>query len=193
MVNPNVATMNTPAKVQALTQQLFGTSLDNSIVTAVQGFLNAGGTWGQIMLVAAESPLHTNRISKINGNGSGFALINNDHINEAGWGNAGSINKQLLGGVGNDILIGTGGNNTIDGGTGTDMAVFTGRLADYDISPFGTEIFVTNRATGAMSTLRGIELLEIGGQVYNLDSTGSVTLVGNHAPATAGAFHASWF
>lgn len=193
MVNPNVATMNTPAKIQALTQQLFGTSLDNSIVTAVQGFLNAGGTWGQIMLVAAESPLHTNRISKINGNGSGFALINNDHINEAGWGNTGSINKQLLGGVGNDILIGTGGNNTIDGGTGTDMAVFTGRLADYDISPFGTEIFVTNRATGAMSTLRGIELLEIGGQVYNLDSTGSVTLVGNHAPATAGAFHASWF
>lgn len=193
MVNPNVATMNTPAKIQALTQQLFGTSLDNSIVNAVQGFLNAGGTWGQIMLVAAESPLHTNRISKINGNGSGFALINNDHINEAGWGNAGSINKQLLGGVGNDILIGTGGNNTIDGGTGTDMAVFTGRLADYDISPFGTEIFVTNRATGAMSTLRGIELLEIGGQVYNLDSTGSVTLVGNHASATAGAFHASWF
>lgn len=192
MVNPNVATMNTPAKVQALGQQLFGSPLDNSIVTAVQGFLNAGGTWGQIMLIAAESPLHTNRISKVNGNASGFALINNDHLNEAGWGNTGSTNRQLLGGVGNDILVGTGGNNTLDGGTGTDMAVFTGRLADYGIYHIGTDSFVTNHATGAISTLRSIELLEIGGQVYNLDSTGAVTLVGNHAPATAGAFNAAW-
>lgn len=192
MVNPNVATMNTPAKVQALGQQLFGSPLDNSIVTAVQGFLNAGGTWGQIMLIAAESPLHTNRISKVNGNASGFALINNDHLNEAGWGNTGSTNRQLLGGVGNDILVGTGGNNTLDGGTGTDMAVFTGRLADYGIYHIGTDSFVTNHATGAISTLRSIELLEIGGQVYNLDSTGAVTLVGNHAPATSGAFNAAW-
>ncbi|MBI2771110.1 MAG: M10 family metallopeptidase C-terminal domain-containing protein [Burkholderiales bacterium] len=53
--------------------------------------------------------------------------------------------------TGNDLdnaLMGRGGNDILDGGAGTDTAVFTGRYSDYTITRSGTTYTVTDKVSG---------------------------------------------
>ncbi len=80
--------------------------------------------------------------------------------------------ENVLAGHGDDVVFGNDkanviegsfGNDTIDGGAGVDTAVFTGNRADYDIvSVFGGSFKITDHAAGrdGIDRFRNIELLK---------------------------------
>ena len=72
-------------------------------------------------------------------------------------GNEGS--NVLLGGSGNDSLTGGGGNDTLDGGAGSDdVAFLNGYFSDFVVArPSASDVRLTNRYTGEVTTLRGVE------------------------------------
>ncbi|MFZ6774723.1 DUF4214 domain-containing protein [Undibacterium sp. SXout7W] len=90
-------------------------------------------------------------------------------------------NDTLTGTSGNDIFKGLAGNDTIIGGAGTDTAIYSGKIADYQISTSNTD-FTVQYKTGAegIDTVRQIERLQftdgnvaldingIAGQAYRL-------------------------
>jgi subtilisin family serine protease len=89
---------------------------------------------------------------------------------ESAWGGDGADTlrgnaaaNELFGGRGNDALRGAGGNDTMDGGQGVDVAVFSGRRADYLFAtdPAGATLSVTDRVPGrdGTDTLRGMEFI----------------------------------
>ena len=73
----------------------------------------------------------------------------------------------LTGGAGDDFLVGGPGDDLLLGGGGVNTAVFSGRLADYDISPGeGGRLFVTDLRDGSpdgTDTLENIALLRFAG------------------------------
>ena len=79
----------------------------------------------------------------------------------------------LRGGAGNDRLVGGKGNNTLDGGEGIDLAVFTGAVTDFTFhlqTVNGVaQTVATNKHTGAVNTLTGVELVAIGSKYYGTD------------------------
>ncbi|MFN3825393.1 MAG: alkaline metalloproteinase, partial [Pseudorhodobacter sp.] len=70
----------------------------------------------------------------------------------------------LYGGAGNDRLIGGRGNDTLDGGLGWDTAIYSGRMADYDVqaNADGTTSVFHSRGTreDGIDLLVSIEVLE---------------------------------
>jgi len=73
-------------------------------------------------------------------------------------------------GTGNDldnVLIGNSGNNTLDGGDGTDIVVLDGEIADYTFSLVGGNLTVSSEA-GGTDTLINVERIRIGGVTYEL-------------------------
>ena len=116
-------------------------------------------------------------------------------------GNTASLIENVIGGTGNDVILGnvaanrfTGGagNDTLDGDAGNDMAVYTGYLSQYQVAenPDGTWT-VADLRTGApdgIDTLRNIEYLQF---LDTLKQIGTVP-VANQAPVvTSGAQSAS--
>ena len=69
----------------------------------------------------------------------------------------GSGNDRINGGNGNDQIWGGKGNDTINGGAGYDTAHFAGKACDYDVSCKDGVTTVTNKGSGEVDTLRGIE------------------------------------
>lgn len=134
-------------------------------------YLARGGTWagGLEYLVT-----HANVRDLITSEGR-LNLTQATALGELGWG-ADSGNDTLLGGAGNDVLIGGNGNDILDGGEGTDMAVFMGAVQHFSIklrastssdAVAGEQEFVLrHNNTGESDILRGVELLQIGGQAY---------------------------
>ncbi|MFN4172339.1 MAG: heparin lyase I family protein, partial [Pseudorhodobacter sp.] len=80
-----------------------------------------------------------------------FGLGGNDTID------GGAGRDYLFGGDGNDRLTGGAGNDTIDGGRGWDTAIYSGRMADYDVqaNADGSTSIFHSRGTRA----DGIDLL----------------------------------
>ncbi|MEQ1777616.1 MAG: SwmB domain-containing protein [Nitrosomonas sp.] len=76
-----------------------------------------------------------------------------------------SLDNKIEGGAENDLLEGKGGNDTLIGDNGEDVTVFTGAFSEYDITPNGYDLVVTdkvtNRAGGSngTDTLNTIEIL----------------------------------
>jgi hypothetical protein len=102
---------------------------------------------------------------------------NNDQL-YAGGGNdtliAGAGVDYLQGGSGNDTFVVGAGNDTLIGGTGANTAVFSGKIADYDIlySTATRSFTVTDQAagpSGGIDTITGIDVFKFanGTVIYN--------------------------
>ncbi|MDD9912340.1 MAG: cadherin-like domain-containing protein [Alphaproteobacteria bacterium] len=86
----------------------------------------------------------------------------------------GEGDDDLQGGDGDDTLIGVEGNDALDGGDGTDMAVFGGKLADYNVTVDvnGTATVTDLRANSldGADTLSNVETLQFFDQMVDLTS-----------------------
>jgi Ca2+-binding RTX toxin-like protein len=91
-----------------------------------------------------------------------FGNAGNDVLDASG---TADYHTMLYGGAGNDTLIpGSAGSYTLQGGSGDDTAVFSGKQSDYTIdgSPAGWTSWatVTDNATGAVYWLQSVEHLQ---------------------------------
>jgi len=69
----------------------------------------------------------------------------------------------------NDIIVGGPGNDTIDGGTGVDVAVYSGKFADYTITKITSGYTVQdNVGNDGIDTLSNIELLQFADRLVDL-------------------------
>ncbi|MBJ7448434.1 MAG: calcium-binding protein, partial [Brevundimonas sp.] len=64
----------------------------------------------------------------------------------SGWGNG--LDNRITGGVANDYLRGMGGNDTIDGGLGTDTLYLRGLAADYTVTAEGAGWRIVDAVSG---------------------------------------------
>jgi len=88
---------------------------------------------------------------------STLSLANGAHIENA-MGSA--FNDVLLGNELDNIFVGEGGDDRIDGGAGIDTAVYSGSIANFSIQKYGDAIYVTDRQSGqGTDALTGIEKL----------------------------------
>ena len=91
----------------------------------------------------------------------------------------------LLGGEGDDILVGQGGNDTLLGGEGVDNAVFSGNYEDYDIE-FNDDNSVTVKdlveGRDGSDTLSGIEEISFNDTSISVDYD-ALELIENSAEA----------
>ena len=163
---------STQDKLASLFSQTWGAAAatDENIQMGM-AYLAQGGTWagGLEYLVT-----HSNVRDLITSQGR-VSLTQGTALGELGWG-ADSGNDTLLGGAGKDVLIGGNGNDILDGGEGTDMATFMGAVKHFSIklrastssdAVAGEQEFVLrHNNTGESDILRGVELLQIGGQAY---------------------------
>ena len=90
-----------------------------------------------------------------------------------------------------------GGNDVLDGGAGSDMAVFFGAVQHMgiklrastaaDAAPGQQEVVLRQNLSGEEDILRSVELLQIGGQAYRLELQG---LQPEQGPGQEAAYHA---
>lgn len=79
--------------------------------------------------------------------------------------------ENAIGGFGNDVLIGNGADNSLDGGegTGTDSALYSGRLANFSVTKSTGSYTVTDKTgTDGTDTLQNIEVLKFSDKSINL-------------------------
>ncbi|MDP4842168.1 MAG: hypothetical protein NWR74_06260, partial [Burkholderiaceae bacterium] len=85
-----------------------------------------------------------------------------------------ALSSALNAGVGNDVLIGLGGDDTLTGGAGHDTAVFAGNFANYLITPLADgnwqvrDLDATLDGADGTDKLIGIEALQFKDQAYTL-------------------------
>lgn len=119
--------------------------------------------------------------SRIDLSGASTSLLNGAPLTIA----AGTLIARAISGAGNDTLIasnrgstlrGMGGNDTLVGGSGTDMAVYGGSLKDYSLSISGSSATLAATITDSRSSaldgsdrLTGIERLQFADQHLALD------------------------
>ncbi len=97
-------------------------------------------------------------------------------------------------GGGNDTVGSKGGNDTLYGGDGIDMAGLIGTLADYTLRQQQAEdgvveIVVRNVHSGNTHSLRNIELLKVGNEIYaalNVLPSGTVAVAADRPLADFG-------
>ncbi|MEM7718013.1 MAG: hypothetical protein AAF222_02325, partial [Pseudomonadota bacterium] len=165
---------DTPDQMDTYTFDLIGGSGDGSNTlrfVEVGSSHNVGVALDNVRLVAAGDDTLTggagnDTVSGGAGDDSIEGGAGNDLI-DGGSGNdtilAGDGNDALDGGSDDDTLEGDTGDDLVDGGAGNDTAVFTGVLADYDVSyDAGTETFTItdlNAADGddGTDTVTGVE------------------------------------
>lgn len=90
----------------------------------------------------------------------------------------GSANDHLTGNLLGNILQGNGGNDTIDGAEGVDIARFTAAYDTYQVSRSGETISVTSSSSGeGRDTLANVERIEFsnGYLAFDLDGTAGQT------------------
>lgn len=81
----------------------------------------------------------------------------------------GCVIENATGGWGNDILIGNSSNNFLNGGKGTDSAVFSANLSRYTLSKAGSSYTVRdNTGSDGTDTLTSIERLKFADKTVNL-------------------------
>jgi Ca2+-binding RTX toxin-like protein len=119
--------------------------------------------------------------------GSGNDSLNGLAGNDALHGGAG--NDSLLGGDGNDALFGEGGKDTLDGGAGDDTVYLARSLDHYTVArPNATDLVVTDKDSGEVSTLRNVEHIDFAGQTlaYTDLIVGVVSAGNDSLPGTNG-------
>jgi serralysin len=94
----------------------------SQITAAGQVTVNFGSIIERLFGSAYSDSLYGNEVNNTIDGGAGNDLIE-------GW----TGNDSLIGGLGNDTLNGGVGNDYLDGGDGADVAIFTGKFADYKI------------------------------------------------------------
>ena len=172
------ANLTTADKAKALITQTVGASMATSQnVQIAVDYLGQGGTWTKALDFLIHLPQVKDAITTQSADGPLLQLIQGSKFAETGW-SFDSGNDTLLGGAGNDVLIGGGGNDLLDGGDGTDMAVYMGQVQHYgftlqtNATSGQQEVLVRMLASGEVDTLRSVELLQVGGQTYRIDTQG---------------------
>jgi Ca2+-binding RTX toxin-like protein len=79
-------------------------------------------------------------------------------IGTAGWG--AEAHNRLEGGAGNDTLIGLGGDDDYDGGTGNDTAVLSENRAAYTITYDAATLTFTLTSASGVNHVKGVETLQ---------------------------------
>lgn len=160
-------------QVQAVINKAWGAnSASTDLVNLGVNYLNGGGTWSDIWLALARYSTNASKITDAQG---GIKLIGGSALNETGWSFA-SGEDTLLGGAGNDVLVGGNGNDVLDGGAGTDVATFLGQLEDYQAALHTNtttgqhDVWVRNKLTGEVDTMRNVEMMKIGSTLYYLQA-----------------------
>jgi Ca2+-binding RTX toxin-like protein len=144
-------------------------AVTDSLVQTGVGYLQGGGTWGQALLYLSQQPQATGRITDAQGQ---LALAQGLTLGETGWnsGTADTGNDTLRGGSGNDVLVGGRGNDLLDGGVGSDLAIFSGYVGDYTLRlqtvQGQLQVQMTQRGSGEVDTLIGVEYVKIGTHYY---------------------------
>lgn len=100
---------------------------------------------------------------------SGASLVGSYKITTAND-SLGAGGNSIVGTTANDTLYDTSGNDSLDGGTGIDIANYTGNLANFTFAQSGTGFIVTD-TTGAegVDTLTNIERLQFADKKLALD------------------------
>ena len=169
IVNPLVG-QSTQQKVSAVLSQVWGADkVTPALVQSNTDFINAGGSWGQLMHTLIASDKLKAGISNTDGS---LNLIQTTSIADSGWSfDAG--NDTLLGGAGNDTLIGGRGNDLLDGGDGADIALWYGQASNFEVRIVTTgttkDVALIDTSSGEVDIIRNIEQLQIGG--VNFDAT----------------------
>jgi Ca2+-binding RTX toxin-like protein len=84
----------------------------------------------------------------------------------------GAVSEIIEGGTGNDSLQGGGDNDTLDGGSGINTAIYAGNRADYDINFQGNatwQIIHRNNGVEGVDTVSNIQNLQFADQTVVLD------------------------
>jgi Ca2+-binding RTX toxin-like protein len=87
----------------------------------------------------------------------------------------GNVVDRMGGGLGADQFEGRGGNDAIDGGSGIDTAVFSGRRSDYTVNVTASSVIVVDTVIGrdGTDTLSDIERLRFSDGTLALDISGN--------------------
>jgi Ca2+-binding RTX toxin-like protein len=118
--------------------------------------------------------------------GSGDDVITGNNADNVLNGNGGA--DKISAGLGDDHLSGGAGDDVLDGGAGIDEARYSGKLADYAITPTATGWIVADGRTGTpdgRDTLTGVESLAFSDQTAKLANPGVAVAV--HAILRTGA------
>ncbi len=164
---PSLTQTNTvEAHMRALITRVWGSASDELTAIGSQ-YIHGGGNWADGLLYLARHA--NNRNDLIDADGT-LRLCTAMNLGETGW-SPSSGNDKLYGGAGNDWLVGGNGANLLDGGDGIDMAGLIGTLADYTLRQQQAEdgvveIVVRNVHSGDTNSLRNIELLKLGNEIY---------------------------
>ncbi len=102
------------------------------------------------------------------GDGSGDVwLYSFDDFGLGDRGGGDGVGDRVWGGSGDDRLYAGSGSDVLDGGVGTDVAVYDGKVGDYNLSGKGKLIVV--RRGGSEDRLYGVEKLEFYDKEYEVD------------------------
>ena len=85
----------------------------------------------------------------------------------------GTLIESVIGGSGKDTIRGNRANNSIDGGSGDDTALFSGAVTDYSLSLLGGSLQLTDLRSGSpdgTDTLTNIESVDFNGDLRDWDS-----------------------
>ena len=137
-------------------------SKSSTITAAGQLTVNFGSTIEQLIGSGYSDSLYGNEANNTIDGGAGDDLIE-------GW----YGNDSLVGGLSNDTLNGGVGNDNLDGAGGTDVAMFTGKFADYKIqydSSSGKYTLTDGIGTDGADTLSNIETAQFSDKSVTLSS-----------------------
>lgn len=122
--------------------------------------------------------VETNVSAILTRDSANLTLLGIDNV--SGTGN--SLDNVITGNKGNNILSGLDGNDSISGGLGTDTAVFTGNLADYQITYNGaTQTLAFTAGDGDVDTVTGVENFQFADATR---TAGQLPVVGGPPPAS---------
>lgn len=136
----------------------------SDIGAAVKSYSYVNGTWNTGVYTATLALTNGTKIENAVGSASGDTLLGNDLDN---------------------MLIGAGGDDAIDGGAGVDTAGYSGSIANFKIEKVGNAIHVTDRQSGqGTDTLTNVEKLRFQDMSVDLtvqDAAAAVSAARLHA------------
>ena len=106
-------------------------------------------------------------------------LISNDIITGSFYGD------QIYAKSGDDTIHGLGGYDIIDGGTGTDVAIFSGYKSDYDVTRYETGYKIEKNSSGQYDRIYNIEWLKFDDITIAPENSLSLTQVSSDQSTTA--------
>ena len=170
LANQGPTGQNMEVQLKGLIEAVWGVSTATDALVALGvSHISQGGTWADALLYLVNDVKAAASVTDAAGN---LSLTQTWVTRDIGFMSDAGDNV-LRGGAGNDRLVGGKGNNTLDGGDGMDLAVFTGAATDFTFHLQAVngvvQTVATNKHTGAVNTLIGVELLEIGSKYYGTD------------------------